>query len=410
VSGPIRVSAALALLVGGAAHGQDALWNYRSGEQTAEARKAAMENMPYNLKAGKLRFLLDANLGVTLNDNINLVEDGGDGDITIDPSLTLRSMLPLTQLNALVFDLGVGYSKYIDNSQYDRLVITPNTELAFDFFVKNVRLNVHDRFSYTEDPLEQGAISAEATFGGLSNSAGLGADWEVRPLRFSAGYDHYNFWSSDTTYEYLDRGTEYFVGRVGYEVSPTFSTGIESTAGLTSYDQNVLNDNTSFSIGAFAGWRPSRFLTITPRVGYTLYTFDSGGSIGTSEDVSTYYFDVNVSHTISSKVSHSIEGGREVELGVNSDAQLNWYARYNISLRVLRGMEVDLPLYYQFNENATGQAGEAYHRYGAGVRLRYPIARKILATAEYQFVHKDSDVVARDYSQNRLLLRATYRF
>ena len=63
-------------------------------------------------------------------------------------------MWPITQLNTLKLDLGVGYAFYLDHSEYNTngLLLSPGSQLAFDIFVGDFRINIHDRFSLEQDP------------------------------------------------------------------------------------------------------------------------------------------------------------------------------------------------------------------------------------------------------------------
>src|SRR3954469_18329210 len=58
------------------ARAQDAIRPSLAGEAAAEARRQSIDNIPYNLQVGAIKFRFSATLGVEYNDNINLAEDG----------------------------------------------------------------------------------------------------------------------------------------------------------------------------------------------------------------------------------------------------------------------------------------------------------------------------------------------
>ena len=79
--------------------GQEALRESLAGSKAAEARELAIENQPYNIKAGPVSLLFDASLGIELNDNINLAETGRQDDVIFQPKLNMRAFWPVTQRN-----------------------------------------------------------------------------------------------------------------------------------------------------------------------------------------------------------------------------------------------------------------------------------------------------------------------
>jgi len=54
---------------------------------------------------------------------------------------------------------------------------------------------------------------------------------------------------------------------------PGVTTGIEGTGSFTTYDQMVLNDNNSYSVGVYADWQPDKYFRCQPRFGYTIFQF-----------------------------------------------------------------------------------------------------------------------------------------
>ena len=57
-------------------------------------------------------------------------------DVIVTPNLTLDAIWPITQLNTLRLDLGIGYAFYLDHSSNDTdyILIAPKSQIAFDIF------------------------------------------------------------------------------------------------------------------------------------------------------------------------------------------------------------------------------------------------------------------------------------
>src|SRR2546423_1632133 len=232
---------------------QDAIRPSLAGEAAAEARRQDVDRIPYNLLLGPIRLHASATVGVEYNSNINYAEVNEQEDVLILPNLTIDAIWPMTQLNTLRLDLGLGYRFYLDHSENNTnaILIAPNSQIAFDIFVGDFRINIHDRMSLQQDPIAQGALSNVADYGRFENTAGISVLWDLNQALVSLGYDHYNFVSTTDQFDYLDRNAEILYGSVDFLLTPTIGLGPEANAVFTRYDQMVLNNNEDYSIGAF---------------------------------------------------------------------------------------------------------------------------------------------------------------
>jgi hypothetical protein len=243
------------LLLGGAAMGsaQEAVRNSIAGEKASEDRQAALESQAYNFQYGLLRFLVSSTLGFEYTDNVNGSDANPLADEIFKPQANARVYLPVTEQNALNLSLGVGYWKYLQNSQYDFVVIADGTELAFDVFVKDFRFTLYDRVAYKETPVQNSASGSGSRFGGLENTAGLKTLWDLDKLVFTADYGHESFLSSTKDYGFLNRGEELLLNRAEFRLNPLVSVGTELSGSVTRYEQEVLHDDLGYGAGLFGG-------------------------------------------------------------------------------------------------------------------------------------------------------------
>src|SRR5213082_4004915 len=239
-------------------YAQDAIRPSLAGQASSDARQEDVSRIPYNLLLGPVRLRVGATVGVEYNDNVNYAETNEQDDFIVTPNLTLDMIWPITQLNTLRLDLGVGYSFYLDHSQYDTdtILIAPKSQIAFDIFVGDFRINIHDRMQLQQDPIQEGALSNVADYGRFENTAGLSVLWDLNKLLLQVGYDHYNFIATNNAFDYLNRNAEMVGGSAAFIVNPTITIGAEGNAAFTTYDnQNtgvgVLNDNNDYSVGGF---------------------------------------------------------------------------------------------------------------------------------------------------------------
>lgn len=400
---------------------QEALRESLAGEKAASEREKALENQPYNLKAGPVSLDFSSSLDVQYNDNVNLAQVGAQQDFIFLPQLNTRVFWPVTDKNALNLNVGLGYAAYVAHPLYDYLVITPDSELSFDLFVRDFKFTFYDRFSYTENPVDNGAVSGVANFGGLNNVAGLNAAWDLNKVILSAGYGHADFLSSTSQFDYLNRASELFFARAGFLVNRTTLAGVEATGSLNTYDLSFLNNSVGYSAGVFLTWILSPNLQIRPRAGYVNYTFATEGVIGRAGNPSTYYFNLAVDHTVNRFMSQSLEAGREVDLGTFSDFSELLFVRWNTTWKIIKDVSLGTQLFYEHGNyppivllllpgQPTYLFGDTFDRYGGAISLGYQLTQKLTTTLAYQFTLKDSQTAFWSYRQNALTLGLNYRF
>src|SRR5207302_7956544 len=277
----LRKSSALwfvmAMLVAAAGvYGQDLVRPSFAGQAASEARQEDISRIPYHLLLGPVRFRVGATVGAEYNDNVNYAETNTQDDFIITPSLSLDAIWPVTQLNTLRLDLGIGYSFYLDHSNYNTntILIAPKSQIAFDIFVGDFRINIHDRMQLQQDPIQEGALSNVVDYGRFENTGGVSVLWDLNKLLFQVGYDHYNFVSTTSAFEYLDRNSDIFQGSAAFIVNPTITVGAEGNAIFTRYDQSILNDNEEYSVGGFVEVELTNNLKVHAAGGYQWINFD----------------------------------------------------------------------------------------------------------------------------------------
>ena len=218
---------------------QDAVRPSLAGEASAEARRQAIDKIPYNLLAGPIRFRFSATFGVEYNDNINLAEVNKEDDFIIRPQVNVDALWPITQLNTLKLDLGLGYAFYLDHpgNDTDGVLIAPGSAIAFDIFVGDFRINFHDRMSLEQDPVSEIALSNVVDYGRFQNTAGVSVLWDLNKAVATFGYDHYNYVSTTSAFDYLNRNAEELSGSLYFTLTNTTGMGVETSAVFTYYDQ-----------------------------------------------------------------------------------------------------------------------------------------------------------------------------
>jgi hypothetical protein len=416
---PIALFLALSLfLAPSLARSQDAVRPSLAGEAASQARRQDVDRLPYNLLVGPVRFRFSATLGVEYNDNINLAEVGEQDDVIFRPQLNINAIWPITQINTLTLDLGVGYALYADhsNANTNGVLISPGSQLSFDIFVGDFRINIHDRPSLQQDPIAEGALSNVVDYGRFENTGGVSVLWDLNKAVVTVGYDHFTYVSTTSAFDYLNRNAEELSGTAQFAVTNTTGVGIESYAVFNHYDQHVLNDSTDYAIGGFVESQLTNNLKLRAAGGYQNINFDSnmvnffGTLLPDQKTLSDYYANVLITHRLNNAIRQTLSAGHESQLGVNSNYISLNYIRHTVSWNIIRNTLLSTEFFYEDADDSGGFINEHLHRYGGALTVGYQLTPHVTLGLRYQYTQKDSDVVLRDYTQNRVSLDGTYSF
>jgi hypothetical protein len=417
LNSPAAARAASALLLSllflaPAVRAQEAVRPSLAGEAAAEARRQSIDQIPYNLLLGPVRFRFSITTGIEYNDNINLAETNKQSDIIIRPQFNIDAIWPVTQLNTLRLDLGLGYGFYLDhsNANTNGVLIQPGSQLAFDIFIQDFRINLHDRFSLQQDPVAQLQLSNVVDYGRFENTAGISVLWDLNKAVLTFGYDHYTYVSTTDTFSYLDRNAEILSFSAYFALTSTTGAGIETTAVYSYYDQGFLNDSVTYSIGPFVETQITNYLKLRVAAGYQFVNFDGGGAVSDSSDSNDFYANILLAHRINAAITQTISAGHESQLGVNSNFVALNYVRHTATWNIINRVLLATELFYEDGDDSGGIFSEHIQRYGGAATLGYQLTPHITLGLRYQYTQKQSDQPGRDYKQNRVSLDATYSF
>jgi hypothetical protein len=402
----------LLLLIAPSLRAQDAVRPSLAGEEAAEARHQSIENIPYNLLAGPVRFRFSITTGVEYNDNINLSEVNEKSDVIIRPQINVNAIWPVTQLNTLRLDLGIGYAFYLEHSEFNNnaILITPGSQLSFDIFIQDFRINIHDRFSISDDPVDEIQLSNVVNYGRFENTLGVSVLWDLNKAVLTFGYDHYTYISTTDTFSYLDRNAEILSFSAYFALTSTTGAGIETTAVFDYYNENFLNDSSTFSIGPFIETQITNYLRLRAAIGYQFVGFDDGGGIRDFNDSSDWYGNIAISHRINPHITQTISAGHESTLGVDANFITLNYVRHTATWSIINRVLLATELFYETGDDSGGIFPEHIERYGGAATVGYQLTPHITVGLRYQYIQKQSDLPLRDYKQNRIAFDATYSF
>lgn len=372
-----------------------------TGENVAEQLRQSSDSQPDNLKVGPVGLRIEADMSTAYNTNINLTKTAPTADVIFTPSVTLSSHWAVTDLNTLDFTLGLGYQAYLSHSEADCLLISPDTEARFNFFVGEVQISLHDSFSYQQDPTQIGQLSNTTRLSRFTNDAGVGASWDLNPFTVSLSYDHTNFWVINSGYDYLSNQSDTISPSVTYIVNPSVSVGLNGSFSDVRYEQNVQNDNTTVTIGPFIRATLSNNLTINGQFGAYLANYNTGGSNGdTTSSNTSVVGSVGLSHRINSALQESFEAGREYLPGLTTNYTERLYAEYTATWQATNYLNVGGSVIVENFTDSNGPEKETSNRYGLGLNILDNLTERTTLNLNYQYLLKDANPSDLGYEQN----------
>ena len=387
--------------------------------QAAEARRGAAKTIGYyNLKLGPTAWNFGAGLGVSYNSNVNNTESNAQGDFIFSPQLNTRMLWPVSDINSINLALGAGYSAYVKNPQLDRAFITPGSELSFDLYAGDFWINLHDRFSITENSYQDPTVAGSGNYSQFQNALGVATTWDLNKAVVRAGYDH-------VSYDALTGGngqnsggqpseySEVFSSSAGYALKPGMLLGVELGGSLINYSTTTTNTPSSsanqWNVGSFYDAPVSEYIHFTGHAGYTVYSPQSSGAAATSGDFSGMYAQLDITHRLNQYVAYSLSGGRSISVAFAGGTIDRYFAHWAANWAILRKMTLGTSFSYEHGSPLSG-GGETYDQYGPGISLSRAITTKLSSSLGYQLYWRDSNLPGRNYTVNVVSLNLNYTF
>jgi hypothetical protein len=377
------------------------------------ARHEAVTSLPsdYNMKLGPVLLNTNASLEGEYVNNIGLSTYNEQSDFVITPQVGVTASWPVTATNTLRFSTSVGYSKYLIHPQYDTstVLVSPDSELSFDVYVGDFKINFHDQFSVQTDPSSIGSVNNVVNFDRIQNVAGIGVLWDLNKLILSLNYDHITFISTNlqalggtnlSNPGNIDYSADQISAAASYRITSTLVTGLEFAGSIRYYDQFNIDDN-QMSAGPFARMEVTPNFKVSAGAGYQEITTESGNltfaqtqqpnivtpvlGVGT---YNSWYGNLTFDHRLNAVYTDRLSIGHELELNVFSQISDVYYASYTSSWKVNSDLNLAFTLNYQdvtSPSQSTTYSNSTFNVFSAGVQANFPVTKSISGAVLYQF-------------------------
>ena len=407
---------ALACLAGARADAQESIRPSGISSLAAEARQEQTSKLRGEfMRFGPVKVDASVRMDLELNDNVGLSEFNRKGDLIFRPRVGIESEWQVTRLNTIRLGLSVGYAKYLNNPHLDTqaLLIDPGTQFGFDIFVgEHLRLNIHDRITIVQNPVDEPTLSNVQRFARLQNSSGITAFIRYPDWDFVIGYDHFIYNTLSSEFNFLDRTEEQFFVSARHRVSDALGIGIDSSAALVNYEDRTSNDATTWTAGAFVDATLSQYTKLRLGAGYQDMSFERSGTRADRSDFAGWYANLSVAQRITQYISHTLSVGREARLGLRMNFTDYVFARYAANWRMNDIMTWNFDAFVEDARDSGAAAAGAEHafRWGGGAGLSFRLSGRTAIGLRYGYVDKDSNLALRSYTQHSGILSLSYQF
>jgi hypothetical protein len=381
-----------------------------AGETAAVARRQADAALDeYNVRLGRSAWAFGAGVDLEANDNISFNSSDRQFDLIARPQLNTRMAWRVSDANSFNLALGAGYAAYARHPEFDRVFITPGSELSFDLYAGDFWINLHERLSVTENAYADPTVVGTADYSQLQNVAGLGATWDLNKMVLRLGYDH-------ATYVMLSGGgvpegdSDIFAFSAGYRWRPATVIGVESGGGQVVYsgDGTPVTQAWDWNVGIFWEAQPMQYVRVKAGAGYTVYAPQSDVTQSSVPDFTGIYARLGLDHRVNRHMEYSLNAGRSISFGFFSGTIDMYTAVLEARWHLFQKLSLGTGFKFEHGTELTA-GGETFDRFGPRVSLERPLTVKMSGVLRYQYYQRQSDVAGGDYQVNLVTLSIVYR-
>ncbi|MGV3531019.1 MAG: hypothetical protein ACO1QR_01525 [Chthoniobacteraceae bacterium] len=395
-----------------------------AGERAAAARER-VQSTDYHLRLGPAFFKMSAGLDFEYDDNVNRADDrlsgerGPQEDFFVRPRLRLTGSWQVTRLNRLSLQLGTGYEFSLNDARDSRtspFTLAPDSQIGFDVFVGDFRINFHDRFSLENNPASQATVGRTGQYSRFRNAAGVSVLWDLNDIILSSGYDYVVERYTGGSMEWSDRNMHEVELGAAFLLSDTTQAGLQGRGIYSTFPNYAEQTQTMYSVGPFLEQRLTAYTKLMLAGG--LVQNESDGQASTSfrrsdegaSSSSGFYWSALVSNRLNRWYTHSLSAGQERQLGLRSDYIDVTYLRYGAAWRVNSALTLKADAALEEYERLNREPREKLTQYRIGLGFRYRLRSNLSADVRYHYSSRDSNLEFHDYKRNQMTVGFTYSF
>lgn len=417
---PVTWAPLLAAASISSSHAQEALRSALSLDRTLEYQRRPVVNLqPAAMHLGPVGLNLSLYERTTFDDNVSLSGTDPRSDTSLAAGVRFGLSWQPSANSTIQFGSEMGYIGYLNKTRNGGLEVSPDSTLAYSLTTGDVTWTVYDQLEYSRQVSADSSLANLASLPRLSNTAGFRTSWRPTVWTLETGYSHNITFSDTEAYEYLNRSSEYFFGRVGRSLFEGTQVGVDASGNLTDYEISTQNNSHGFSVGAFAEWQVLRTLLLTARGGPSISYYPSASVGEGTSQLNSYYLGLEAAHQLTAYIHHSLSLNRDVQPGfsqgstyveqLKSSYQVSWAMTDWVSLSAFVAYETgSQPLQTVLPGDVLLTTAEKFTRTSFGPQVSWRLTRNCSANLSYSHGIRDSDLPGRSYRNNTVSLQLGY--
>lgn len=374
------------------------LQSTRDREALLALSQRSVTNQPYNIKLGPIPFRMSAGFDIEFTDNSERSNVNKSPDFILLPRIDLTGSVRLTSFASLSLSLGVGYLKYLNHSENDRLLplaaasLNPEGGIAFNIKIGKFLINVFDRPETPQFQADAVTQRNQTQYQQFSNVAGVSILWDINSrTNATFRYSHSNSISLGSHSSSTDGSSDTFLTSLSCKLSDSLGVGLEAGTTNTKYKEPFLNSSTTYHAGPFFSLRASEFLQIQASAGYQGGSYGSGGAVADDSSLASYYANISISNNLNPQLSHSLSFGHESRIGAFSNSTEVNYVRYQATWNVIRNASLGFFSSLEDIQESGGLFAQHLHNFTIGLHTAFLLTKHISIGLAYEFTKREAD-------------------
>jgi len=382
---------------------------------------------------GPVDFSFSSYTTVNYDTNINNSSNDPITDMYITAGFNLGINWVATRRNQLQLSLGLNFTQYLENTEYNDngILLAPYTGLDYRIYFLDFVLTLYDYPSITNGGGQQSpALTNTANFRQLSNSGGISLLWHPNQLLFLTGFERSDVLSlSNEEFSSQNSLTYSWYGTISYDITPTTSVGIRLQASNTEYTQEILNNALTTQTGLFYSSTLTEYTSLYLEAGIQTGTYsDTGrptdelvfqetngvntnveGTLGGS-DYTQPYFIFGISNRLTRYLTQTVNISRLASGSTVSDYQESNSASYQLQYRLNRLTNVGVMVNYEFGTISRTTDPAPYSNLTGRLDFTFAVRENTSVGVGWNYYQNSASELNADYSRQIFSLSISHQF
>ena len=381
-------------------------------------------DQPYNIKIGPIPLRMSAGFDIDFSDNSQRSNLNKSSELTLLPRLDISGSLRLSSFASLSLAFGIGYIKYLNHTESDRLLplaaasLNPESGISFNIKIGKFLINLFDQPQVPQFQADAVTQRSQSQYKQFTNQAGVSILWDTNSrTSMTLRYAHSNSFSFGSNANTTDSSSDSFLASLSCKLSDSLGVGLEAGTATTKYKESFLNSNTTYHAGPFMSLRLSEFLRLQASAGYQGGDYEMTGRVGDNSSLGTYYANVSISNNLNPYFNHQLSFGRESQNGAFSNFTEVNYVRYQANWDVIRLASLGFFASFEDVDESGGLFAQHLRNYSVGLRSAFQLTKHIYISLAYEFTKREAtggqslpNGIDLDFDENRFSIRLGYTF